>query len=445
MGTPHPQRIPQEGTNMPGSPLRDDAVPAIPATVSWQRTHALPAGERRRRLAAGLSGLGLIAALACGALVLAVAAPSPALADGSSSSPASDAVVGQVLQMLQGGVTSPVILAWLQKSGKRPAAIESADLVALHKAGASDQLLAKLIDLAEPPASGGGETSPAAAAPPPAAPAPPPPPAVAPSSAAPPPPPRAAIPAPPVVAPPPSPAAIPKAPPAPPSAAAIAAPPSSPPVAAPAPAAGAAAAAVGGPVNVQVAVTYRPVFAEYEEPWSLYVYVDGRLLTVVDPGPAMLPLPARKFERLLEPGKHVLRVTQERHRRYNRIVGYLTPSRVDPNDYAFELVVGTPAQIRIHFGEKSLRHPGPVSVRIEQGGREIINAEPPAGNEETWQVLCEDITASMPAGQPLRGPARKDKDHCVAWPALWPAVAAVPSRDEVRAEIDRQRQAQDSK
>ncbi len=431
---------------MPGSPLRADAVPATPTTVPRQCTHALRGGQRRQRLAAGLSGLGLIAVLACGALALAVAAPSPALADGSASAAASDAVVGQVLQMLQGGVTSPVILAWLQKTGKRPAAIESADLVALHKAGGSDQLLAKLIDLAQPPASG-GPTSPdagsaAAAAPPPAPPA-----AAAPRSA-----PAsaaaarpAAIPAPPVAPPPPSPAAIPVAPPAPPSAAAIAAPPSSPPPAPAAPPVGAAAAAAGGPVNVQVAVTYRPVFAEYEEPWSLYVYVDGRLLTVVDPGPAMLPLPAKKFERLLEPGKHVLRVTQERHRRYNRIVGYLTPSRVDPNDFAFELVAGTPAQIRIHFGEKSFRHPGPVSVRIEQGGREIVNSEPAAGNEETWQALCEDVTASMPADQPLRGAARKDKDRCVAWPALWPSVAAVPSRDEVRAEIDRQRHAQDSK
>src|ERR1700753_2513480 len=116
-------------------------------------------------------------------ITLAVAPPPPLFAaPRSAPARAADPIVAQVLQMLQGGVSEPVITTWLDKSGARPAAVGSADLVALKKAGASDALMQKLIALAAaaapaPPA----RAPPPAAAPAPSAPAPAPPPAAAPS------------------------------------------------------------------------------------------------------------------------------------------------------------------------------------------------------------------------------------------------------------------------
>ncbi|HLX06805.1 MAG TPA: hypothetical protein VKY89_02965 [Thermoanaerobaculia bacterium] len=342
----------------------------------------------------------LAAVLACLAVLAggpAVAAPAAAPAGGpEAGAPATDAVVAQVVQMLRGGVTEPVIVAWLDKTGNRPATVGSADLVALHQAGASDELLKKLVGLA-------GGAAPAAAPSPQAAP----------------------------VSPPPAPAPVP--PPAPTVA---------PPAARPEPAA--AAAGPGAAVKVRFAVTYRPVeVVDAEAPvnqrWLLFLYVDGRFVGSAAPGPVLIPTGPRNFDLELAPGRHLLRVTQERHQRYSSAQGYLTPSRVDPEAIPFEVKAGAATLVRLHFGDKSLRHPGPVDVRVEQDGKEVAHVEPATANSESWPALCEDVPAALPAGGKPHGTAQHDLDRCVHWAALWPGIAAVPTRDEVRGESDRPR------
>jgi len=314
-----------------------------------------------------------------------------------------DPVVTKVLEMLRGGVAEPVIVTWLEKSGSRPAAVSSDDLIALHKAGASNDLQQRLLESATGPRE-------PAAPPPPAA-----------SGSAAPSPPAAAAPA----------------PAAPPAAAASPAPAAAPPPA------GAAAAAAGraAAVKVRFVVTYRPVFVDEEEPWpqrwQLFLYVDGHYAGSVKAGPVLLPLPGRTVERELAPGKHLLRLTQERHLRYNRVTGYVSPARVDPSEFPFELppaAANQAVQVSIQFGEKSIRHPGPVTVRIEQDGRQLADLEPEAANPEAWPALCEDVPTAVPAGAKLPGKARHDLEGCVHWADLWPGLT-VPSREQVRAEL----------
>lgn len=335
-----------------------------------------PRIEGRGSRTAVLAGLTLL--VAC--LALAAAPGAPARAEASTAPTAIDPVVGQVLEMLRSGIAEPVIVLWLQKSGKRPAAVSSSDMVALHEAGATDELLKALL----------------------------------------------------------TPAAV---------AAAVAAPAA--PAPAPAPATGSAAAggapgatgAPGAAVKVRFAVTYRPVFVDTDEPvserWLLCLYIDGRFVASVKAEPLLLPLPARTFERELAPGKHLLRLTQERHLRYSRSRGYANPARVDPSELAFELPAAAATQISIRFGEGGFRHRSPVTVRLETDGKEVARLEPAAADPETWPALCEDIPAALPAGAKLPGPARRDLAGCIHWTALWPGMAAVPSRVEVRAEIAR--------
>jgi hypothetical protein len=308
--------------------------------------------------------------------------------------------------MFQGGLTEPVIVHWLEKSGKRPAKVTSDDLVALHKAGASDDFLKRLVDLAgsaPPPPPPSPSTPPSAEgtrqpAPAPAAPAAPPAaPVVAPAAPA--PAPTASWPAP--VAPPPPPAFP------------------------------------DGTVKVRLAVTYRPVLLEEEEPWTLFIYVDGRFLVSVEALRVPMPLPPKRFDVQLPPGRHVLRLAEERHLKYSRVRGYLSPSRVDPDDFPFSLDADKAAEIEIRCGDTSIRHAGPVEMRVKENGNEVSQREPVRTDAETWPALCEDVDVALPAGARVTAVARHDREHCVHWADLWSGVPGVPSRAEVLAEIAR--------
>ncbi|MBV8200593.1 MAG: hypothetical protein JOZ15_08210 [Acidobacteria bacterium] len=201
-------------------------------------------------------------------------------------------------------------------------------------------------------------------------------------------------------------------------------------------------------MKVRFAVTYRPVTVDedqpWSEPWQLVLYVDGHFVAAVKPSPALLPLPPRTFERPLAPGKHLLRLTRERHPAYHRATGYVSPARVDPSEFPFELQPGAPDQaalIAVHFGEKSFKHPGPVALRVTQGGKDLAKLEPAAPGAEAWPALCEDVPAALPAGTKLPADAQKDLKGCVQWASLWPGVGAVPARAEVRVEMEQASQA----
>jgi hypothetical protein len=405
-GEPVPERA---TTAHPATALPDSVRPAPFAATGGR--HSGPRPRRRTRRPAVVA-----ACLALWLLGLA-GAPAPARAAGASRSSAGDArggapaaddpVVGEVLQMLRGGVTEPVIMAWLEKSGKRPAAMSSGDLVALHQAGASEQLMKWLVQSAGAPSP-----EPATAARP------------APSA-----PPAAAASAPPAAA-----AAAPAAAAAAPAAAAAA------PAAPPAPAGNAAPGATV-PVRIRFASAPRPALTEPEQQpewWLLCLYLDGRFVACAPAAPILLPPPPRAFRRDFAPGKHVLRLTEERHLRYTRARGYVTPARVDPSELPFDLPAGGATQIAIHFGERGPRHPGPVALSIERDGKEVTRLEPAAPDPEAWPALCEDVPAALPAGAKLPAAARRDLESCVHWQALWPGVEGVPAREEVRAEIARQ-------
>jgi hypothetical protein len=410
-GEPVPERA---TTAVPVAALPDSARPA-----PFVATGVRPSGSRPGRRPA------VVACLALWLLCLAgVPAPAPASAapgnsagDARAGVPAADdPLVGQVLQMLRGGVTEPVIMAWLEKSGKRPAAVSSGDLVALHQAGASEQLMKWLVQ------SAGAPSAESATAAPPAPSAPPVTSAVAPAA------PAAAAPA---AAPAPA-AAAPAAAPAPVAAA---------PAAAPVPAALAAPAGTV-PVKIRFASASRPTRADPgQEPewWLLCLYLDGRFVACAPAEPIILPQPPRTFRRDFAPGRHLLRLTEERHLRYTRARGYATPARVDPSELPFELPAGGATQITIQLGERGgRRHPGPIALSIERDGKEVTRLEPAAPDPEAWPALCEDVPTALPAGAKLPAAARRDLETCLRWQALWPGVEGVPAREEVRAEIARQ-------
>lgn len=279
---------------------------------------------------------------------------------------AQDPVVREVVRMLAAEISEPVILRWIETSGRRPAAVSSDDLVALKRAGASDGLLGKLLEMAgaEPP-------SPPAPSPPPPAPTP-------------------------------------------------------------------APADPSGAVPMRFEIRYQPVSVEDEEPWDLFVYLDGRLLARAEAPMAALFPRAVAFDGNLAPGPHVLRLVQERHRR--RSGGWHHEARVWGDPVRFTLEPGAPGELKLEFRQVKLAlraGDAPISWRVTQGERTVAESGQTGTRPETWPLLCEEIEANLKPGKKPALPIRRELERCVRWTGLWPGIAGAPSREEVRAELAR--------
>jgi hypothetical protein len=321
-------------------------------------------------------------------LLVLVTAALPARA--GDPDPVLDPVVQEVVTMLNGGVAEPVVTSWLETSGRRPARVDGAELVALQKAKASDDLMKRLIRLANGSALA-PEPSLRQPAPSPQ-PAPPPPVPAAPAV----PPPPAAVPAP----------------------------------------VGAAPAASGIPVRFQIG--YRPFAADENAPsWNLFVYLDGRFLAWEKPSTISITTRAEGFDRTLPAGHHVIRLVQERHERRHGS-GWLHAARVAPQALAFDLAPGETWRVDLRLDEVKLSRQGPLTLRVTSGDHEVAAASG-GGDPESWAPLCDDVEANAEPGKPPSAEARRELKNCVRWSGLWPGLAGVPPREQVRADLERDR------
>lgn len=344
-----------------------------PRTIPADRPRRNPG--RLPRPAAIVAALSALAVLSAPGALLAV----PAAGEESGAAAPSHE---QVVEMLRGGIDEEVILAWLDAAG-RPLPLPTAEeLLALREAGATNGLLAALIERARPAAP--GETDAPAAAPEPA-------------------PPRDDSPAP-----------------APPPAAA--------PPAAPAPA---GTAGDAGGVLVLFRLAHRPRLDDGDD-LGLYVYLDGKPLSYVPASGSLLgggePL---TFTQRLAPGVHRLRAAFESHDEERggrrRHEAYFAPASL-----SFELQPGAPAEILVEVAD-DVFGVGKLTYRFEQEERvgEIEDAE---GDPERWTILCEDIAADTSRRSDRE--RRRLEQGCIAWDALWPEGGA-PARDEVREALAR--------
>ncbi|MBP7587625.1 MAG: hypothetical protein KBA72_06710 [Thermoanaerobaculia bacterium] len=327
----------------------------------------------------------------------------PASAEVPAAS-ASDPVVGEVVRLLEAGLGEPLVQRWLDDSGKIPALPTADDLIALKKAGASDKLIAALLDRA----SAHAPATPAAAEP---TTTPVPAPAAAPGRA-----PAPAVPAPapdaPVVT---APAATPFR------------------TAAPAPAPEAAAAGAAA-VLVDASILYIHV-PEEGEPWDLVVYLDGRPFAPVAAARSTSSAQTWTSQRPLAPGPHILRWAQERHRDRKGEIG-LHAARFDPEPLYFAIAPGSRGAIEFEFRDSSgfiVSRSGPVKVRVTEDGRELASRSS-SGDPAMWPLLCEEIEANAGGKKPGFND-RQALRHCVRWADLWKEVPDAPGRDAVRPAV----------
>ncbi len=298
----------------------------------------------------------------------------------------------EVRSMLEAEMSEPIIVQWLDGSDAKPRRPSAAELIGLKEAGASDELLARLLELAEAPEAVTTEAKLAEPAVP-----------VAPES-------RPATPAEtsPVKAP-----------------LAVATPVVKPAEATP------PAAVAAGDVPVHFELSYLPDFDEDEDEWGLYVYLDGEPLTYVPAG-SMLGARPLRFRQYLAPGSHTLRVAQERHVKRGRD-RWFHAARMAGLELPLELQAGERADVELKFRQSQFafgRSGGPLSYQLAQG-RNVQVIEKQGGDPESWPLVCEEIEANAEDGKELKKSLRRQLDDCERWSELWDG-REVPSRGEVR-------------
>ncbi len=317
---------------------------------------------------------------------------------GPATAEAQDGILDEVRTMLEAGMSEPIILQWLEGSEKKPPRPSAVELIGLKEAGASDELLARLLELADVGAHGMHPPEPAPAAEPEAV--------VQPSTPA-------------------APTAEPR-PAAPVETTAVSSPP-----AASKPATAEPPATAANEVPVYFELSYFPDFDEDEDEWGLYVYLDGEPLTYVPAGSILSSKPLR-FRQLLAPGSHTLRVAQEQHVKRGRD-RWLHAARMSELELPLALATGERADAELKFRQSRLafgRSEGPLSFRLVQG-KNVEVIEKQGGDPEAWTLVCEEIEANAEEGKVLKKSLRRQLDACSRWTELWGDLE-VPGRDEVR-------------
>lgn len=284
-------------------------------------------------------------------------------------------VLTEARKMFEASIAEDVVWQWLTAQPEPPEPPSAEQLIALKQAGASDGFLSRVLELAQAPPQD-----------PPPAPRPVTPvadPAPEPTAAAPPPPP------------------LPD----------------------------------DGTIPIYFEMSYVPRFEEGEDEWELYVYLDGKPLTFVPAG-SILGSNTLKFRDFLPPGRHVLRVAQERHERRGRD-RWFHAARVPDVAFDFEVGAGATADVELRFRQPRLPFgtaQGPLSFRFVQG-RNVVAEDEVGAEPEDWRRVCEEIEANARDDRPLKKALRKQLEDCVRWSDLW-SDAEAPGRDEVRQALE---------
>jgi hypothetical protein len=297
-------------------------------------------------------------------VLVAIAACSPLVAPLAADEPA---VVDQVVRLLEADLSEEVILQWLEGVSTPVGALGADELVALKQAGASDALMKTLLERSAP-AAGGATAAPSQ--PVGSAPAPIPPPAAPPASAA-------------------------------------------------------------GSAPVTFHLSYLPQVEEAqfssEQPWDLYVYIDGIPLTYLSIAELQNRAGTLEFVRSVAAGAHTLRVAQERH--YRKGGRWHHETRAAGPSFRFELVPATAARLVVEFKERLMDFQDPLVFKLTQG-ETVLDSGRVGGQAESWPALCQDVEASVPAGKKPSRSQRQRLESCVEWTAWW-AGTTVPPRHEV--------------
>ncbi len=298
-----------------------------------------------------------------------------------------DPIVADVVRMLEAGVEPGLVRSWLETGGKRPGTLSANDMIALAAASAPDELIEYLLESARQPVT-------------PSVPAPATPPAATSAPAAP---------------------AAPAAEPVPPAR-----------QAAPATNAPQVQASYGtGDTDcclVDFSVEYRASGQQYETQTDvsggdLFLYIDGGFAGRFESQGNIAGGKARAFKRRLPPGRHVIRLTRERHApSKNRSARDARDHQttVSPSAISFDVQPGARWNMDIRWVQGVFSLNKPLSWRWSRNGEKVAGAEKVGADQDDWPFLCDDVELSRASGAISDWRADDRSSNCVTWASLWP-------------------------
>jgi hypothetical protein len=309
-------------------------------------------------------------------LLLAVAAAGTA---SRAQEPPLDPVVSQVVEMLNAGVSDSLIMQWMELTDRRPVDIGSQGVIALTEAGASEQLMTRLLELVNEQRQVG--------------------PSVAPLPTS--------------------------------ESAAVGSAVSSPPNVT-------SRDTSDVEVGSVVRLSAKRVWVDEDEPdspreerWSIYLYLDGELVAWARPDAKGEPVEAR---RVIQTGRRELRVVLQRYEELRR--GWSYESLSVPTLIAFEVQPGDPIEIEVEMKRiwglwRERKDGGPLSYVVRQGSEVLAENEGTGGNPDRWQPVCEDVEANFPDAESVPRAFRSSMKGCLRWADLWTGAGESTSRVEL--------------
>lgn len=293
-----------------------------------------------------------------------------------------DPVVADVVRMLEAGVDPGVVANWVRETEAKPESVAADDVIALTNAKAPTKLIELLVRLsAEPAAPSPEPRATEAPAPPPA--------------------PRQA-----------------------------------------GPVAG-EATTDGGAARLDVTLDYKPDSNEFQEPWVLFLYVDGRPLASTRGGSAVSFAFNQELEFgvTLEPGRHVIGLLQERHMPISKKEGrWDHEARAFPRPISFEVPAGAVGQLALEVDERVIpgaRQAGPVSWKLMVNGEQVAGTKDMGPMTSSWPALCEEVESGYEPDERDRSSFRRAMRGCLRWDNLFPNVEGLPTREQVRGELEK--------
>ena len=204
----------------------------------------------------------------------------------------------------------------------------------------------------------------------------------------------------------------------------------------------AAVSATGGRVEIVTTLTAKRVWAEEsspdeprQQPWDVFLYLDGELLAWTRPSLAGDPV---EVHRVIDAGRRELRVVLQRYEELGQRWEY--ESLVVPTLFSFEAGPGVPIVIDVEMVRlwglwRQRDDGGPLRYSIRQGDRILAEDDGSGGDPDRWQPICEDVKANFAGADKVPGRYRNPMSRCVDWATLWTGAGTGTSRAAILAQL----------
>jgi hypothetical protein len=174
-----------------------------------------------------------------------------------------------------------------------------------------------------------------------------------------------------------------------------------------------------------------------EEPWDVYLYLDGDFVAWARPTLQGAPVEA---QRSLPAGRHEMRVVLQRYQESR--VGLTPESLVVPARIDFEARPGEPIEIEVDLRRiwglwRVRKDGGPFSYSIRQGDQVLAEQGGTGGDPDRWPPICEDVEANFPDAGKAPKRFRESMSRCIRWAELWTGAGRSTSRAEILANLER--------